>query len=457
MPPEKDPYTFWQETLHGARYIVAPMVDASELAWRLLSRRHGAQLCYTPMLHSASFVKDAKYRRDALQSCDEDRPLFIQFCANKPDVLLKAVKMVEGHCDAVDLNLGCPQAIAKRGHYGAFLQDDWDLVYSLVRTVYEGSKLPITCKVRVFPDIDKTVRYAQMLESAGAQIITVHGRTREQKGRFTGLASWAHVKAVKKAVKIPVFSNGNIQYLSDVERCLKETGVDGVMTAEGNLHNPALFQGLSPPVWEMAKEYMTLVRLHPCPISFIRGHLFKLFQHCMLLKECKDLRDRLATRSTYEDLLSMVEDVEKHFHLYHDGSKELDLTEAVECVKKLREPIWLCQPYERPQSDISEPQAKKPKQEETSDCEVLPPGLSKNKLKKLQRYPNKQFRPRVLAPKCIQCANPRGEKCERKLCRVCCKSTCYSESLDCNGHRIWIGSKRQQALISTQHQVTVTL
>jgi tRNA-dihydrouridine synthase 1 len=173
------------------------------------------------------------------------------------------------------LNLGCPQHIARRGRYGAFLMEDWELIAKLVRTLHEGLDIPVTCKIRVFPDLAKTIAYAKMIEASGCQMLTVHGRTIKQKGQLTGIADWEAIKAVKEAVSIPVVANGNILYEADVDECIRQTGVDGVMSAEANLTNPTLFSKEGQHhVWKITEEYFEIVkvptlRFFVCAPSFV--------------------------------------------------------------------------------------------------------------------------------------------------------------------------------------------
>ena len=129
--------------------IVAPMVDQSELAFRLLVRQYGAHLCYTPMFHSRLFAENPHYRAKKFHTVAQlDRPLIVQFCGNDPEVVLRAAKLVENDCDAVDLNLGCPQGIARKGRYGSFLLEEPETIVAMVETLHRELSVPVTCKIR---------------------------------------------------------------------------------------------------------------------------------------------------------------------------------------------------------------------------------------------------------------------------------------------------------------------
>ncbi|KAA8651428.1 hypothetical protein EYZ11_006016 [Aspergillus tanneri] len=263
------------ESLGSPKYIVAPMVDRSEFAWRMLTRSFMSSddqrplLSYSPMYHARLFREQTTVRfqhfrptrdTDSTPYLDGnpnlDRPLFVQFCANDPEDLLEAARHVEPYCDAVDLNLGCPQGIAKKGHYGAFLQEDWDLIYKLINRLHTNLSIPVTAKFRILETKEKTLEYAKMILSAGASIITLHGRRREQKGHNTGLADWSYIRYIRDNLppETVIFANGNNLNHDDLERCLEATGADGVMSAEGNLSDPSIFSK-PPPIGRETREY----------------------------------------------------------------------------------------------------------------------------------------------------------------------------------------------------------
>ena len=410
--PKHDKLSSWDfyRSMGSPKRVVAPMVDQSELPWRVLSRRYGSDLVYTPMINAKLFV-DVNCKRNKTRyqeinfnktlaeegahtlslpptSDDTDRPLLVQFCANDPDILLKAAEVVQDRCDGVDLNLGCPQHIAKRGHYGSFLMEDWPLIFSLINILHINLKVPVTAKMRVYDSLEKTIAYARMLERAGAQIITVHGRTREMKGHKTGLADWAKIRAVKNAVNVPVFANGNVLYPQDWRDSLAQTTADGVMSAEGNLYNPAIFadplpsqpshmwphapQLPFPSITAIGNEYLDIVAdlKTPTQASAIKAHLFRLCRPA--LEVHRDLREVLGKShldpklrgheavKPYRDFLSLLDE-----RLAHDRTLEkyqhppdVALPGSIPLLPRDKDqedkhrpayiPHWLAQPYFRP-------------------------------------------------------------------------------------------------------------
>ena len=235
------------------KLVLAPMVGGSELPFRLLARKYGAELCYTPMIYSERFVGDAAYRAAELRTCAEDAPLVAHFCGNDASTLLAAAKLAEPHVVAVDLNLGCPQRVAHSGHFGSYLlgESDRPLLLGLVRTLAKNLRVPVFCKIRLLDTPDATLALCRQLVDAGAALLAVHARYRgSATRRRDGPAMLEQVAAIKEAdLGVPILANGNVRAAADVTASLKLTGADGVMSAEGMLDEPSLFFGAADGVW----------------------------------------------------------------------------------------------------------------------------------------------------------------------------------------------------------------
>jgi tRNA-dihydrouridine synthase len=229
------------EVLKACPNVLAPMVEQSELPFRMLVRKHACRLCYTPMITADRYLAAGEEERLAMfSSAEGDRPLIAQFCATNREDFVAACKLVESQVDGVDLNLGCPQRRAEIDGFGAFLMDSPEVVRGMVEAASAALSVPVCCKIRILPTVEATVKFALMLEQSGCKLLVVHGRPRTQQAH-RGPADWEAIAAVKRAVRIPIIANGNVHTREDARACLRCSGADGVMSATGLLANPAMF------------------------------------------------------------------------------------------------------------------------------------------------------------------------------------------------------------------------
>ncbi|WP_340819929.1 tRNA dihydrouridine synthase DusB [Methanolobus sp. WCC4] len=225
--------------------LLAPMANVTNLPFRLMCRRYGASITYSEMISADAVIYENQKTLVRGKSCEDERPLGIQIFGNSPEVMTKAALRIEEmyRPEIIDINFGCPARLLTKDGCGSALLRTPELIYEIVSSLSEELSTPVTAKIRILEDMEKTLEIAHLIESAGAAALTVHGRTRQQQ--YAGKANHDHVRRIKQELGIPVIANGDIFDELSAERVLEYTECDGIMIGRAAMGNPFLFKRIS--------------------------------------------------------------------------------------------------------------------------------------------------------------------------------------------------------------------
>ncbi len=272
----KTPLQIGALELHS-RVLQSPLSGVTDLVFRRLVRRYAPDsMIYTEMVQASSLQHLKEVPR--IMEIDADEcPISIQLFDCRPDFMGAAAQIaIEQGAQSIDINMGCPvNKITKNGGGSSLLRDP-ETAVKLVKAVIDAVDVPVTVKTRIGWDDDEIniLDFARRMQDAGAQMLTVHARTRAQG--YNGAAKWDWIRQVKEVLAIPVIANGDIFSVESAVACLEQTGADGVMCSRGTLGYPFLVgeidyffktgELLPPPSsiarLECAKEHLQNLYLH---------------------------------------------------------------------------------------------------------------------------------------------------------------------------------------------------
>lgn len=225
--------------------VLAPMAGVTDLPFRVICRRYGCGMTVSEMVSAKGLIYKNVKTTEMLRIDSAERPTAIQLFGSVPSELAEAAKMVEASgADIIDFNMGCPVPKIVNNGEGSALMKNPKLAYEVLAAMVGAVKIPVTVKFRAGWDENSinAVEIALQAEKAGVAAVAVHGRTRKQF--YEGKADWSVIAAVKQAVQVPVFGNGDIHTVADGLRMLEETKCDGLMVGRGADGNPWLFSRL---------------------------------------------------------------------------------------------------------------------------------------------------------------------------------------------------------------------
>ncbi|MCX5716619.1 MAG: tRNA dihydrouridine synthase DusB [Candidatus Omnitrophica bacterium] len=229
------------------KVYLAPMSGITDLPLRLMSRKFGAEQCFFEMLHSNSIIYGHPKNGRIIKTLKKDRPIAAQLLGADTGAMFEAAQKLLTLVDIsfLDINSACPaKKVVKKGEGAALLQNRARLG-RIIKKLSSNLDLPVTVKLRTgysMRDVAECVKTAKLCEDKGASTVFLHGRTRSQG--YSGDIDYESIRAVKKALKIPVFGSGNIFNPVMAEKMFVETGCDGILVARGALGNPWIFKDI---------------------------------------------------------------------------------------------------------------------------------------------------------------------------------------------------------------------